>query len=91
MKASKIYRQYIWLTDIIYRSGGITLQELNDYWIKTELSEGIPMTRMTFNRHRTAIEEIFDINIECNRKGGYIWLLQKRWIISSLWLCQRNS
>lgn len=94
MKASKIFRQYIWLTDIIYRSGGITLQELNDYWIKTELSEGIPMTRMTFNRHRTAIEEIFDINIECNRKGGYIYYIEneeilknnslKHWMIDSL-------
>ena len=53
MKASKIFRQYIWLTDIIYRSGGITLQELNDYWIKTELSEGIPRRR-PWPAHRCA-------------------------------------
>lgn len=94
MKASKIFRQYIWLTDTIYRSNGITLQELNECWIKTELSEGIPMTRMTFNRHRAAIEEIFDINIECNRKGGYIYYIEneeilknnslKHWMIDSL-------
>lgn len=69
MKRSKILRQYIWLIDIISRSGGITLQELNERWIKTELSEGVAMTRLTFNRYRTAIEEIFGINIECQRKG----------------------
>lgn len=69
MKQSKILRQYIWLIDIISRSGGITLQELNERWIKTELSEGVAMTRLTFNRYRTAIEEIFGINIECQRKG----------------------
>lgn len=83
MKASKIFRQYIWLTDTIYRSGGITLQELNDRWVKTELSEGLPMTRMTFNRHRIAIEEIFDINIECQRKGGYTYYIENEEILKS--------
>lgn len=93
MKASKIFRQYVWITDTIYHSGGITLQELNERWVKTELSEGIPMTRLTFNRHRAAIEEIFDINIECRRKG-YQYFIEneeilksnslKHWMIDSL-------
>ena len=71
MKASEIFKQYIWLTDTIYRSGGISLKELNDRWIRTEMSGGLPMTRATFNRHKEAIEEIFDLCIECRRKGGY--------------------
>ena len=70
MKATKIFRQYIWLTSTIYHSSdGISLKEINERWVKTELSEGIPMTRLTFDRYRKAIEEIFDINIECKRKG----------------------
>lgn len=93
MKASKIFRQYVWITDTIYHSGGITLQELNERWVKTELSEGIPMTRLTFNRHRAAIEEIFDINIECRRKGYQYYIENeeilksnslKHWMIDSL-------
>ena len=94
MKASKIFRQYIWITDTIYHSGGITLQELNNRWVKTELSEGLPMTRLTFNRHRIAIEEIFDINIEGKKKGGYLYYIEneeilktnslKYWMIDSL-------
>ena len=82
MKQSKILRQYIWLIDIISRSGGITLQELNERWIKTELSEGVAMTRLTFNRYRTAIEEIFDINIECRRKG-YQYFIENDDILKS--------
>ena len=82
MKASKIFRQYVWITDTIYHSGGITLQELNERWVKTELSEGIPMTRLTFNRHRAAIEEIFDINIECRRKG-YQYYIENEEILKS--------
>lgn len=93
MKLSKIFRQYIWLTDTISRSGGITLQELNERWIKTELSEGVAMTRLTFNRYRTAIEEIFGINIECRRKGYQYYIENedilksnslKHWMIDSL-------
>ncbi|MBE6274024.1 MAG: WYL domain-containing protein [Bacteroides sp.] len=93
MKASKIFRQYVWITDTIYHSGGITLQELNERWVKTELSERIPMNRLTFNRHRAAIEEIFDINIECRRKGYQYYIENeeilksnslKHWMIDSL-------
>ncbi len=93
MKASKIFRQYVWITDTIYHSGGISLQELNERWVKTELSEGVPMTRLSFNRHRTAIEETFGINIECRRKGYQYYIENKEvlksnslkhWMIDSL-------
>ncbi len=35
------------------------------------MSEGIELARSTFNRHKDAIEDIFGIYIECNRKNGY--------------------
>lgn len=83
MKASEIFKQYIWLTDTIYRSGGITLQELNERWIKTEMSGGLPMTRTTFNRHKAAIEEIFDLCIECQRKGGYYYYIENEEVLKN--------
>jgi len=78
MKASEIFRQYIWLTDTIFRSSGITFQELNKRWIKTEMSGGLPMTRQTFNRHREAIQDMFGINIECQTKGGYYYYIENK-------------
>lgn len=75
MKLSDIFKQYIWLADTIYRAGNITLQELNDRWVKTEMSGGLPMNRITFNRHRISIEEIFGLCIECKRKGGYVYYI----------------
>ena len=83
MKASEIFKQYIWLTDTIYHSGGISLQELNERWIRTEMSGGVPMTRMTFNRHKMAIEEIFGINIECQRKGGYYYYIENEEVLKN--------
>ncbi len=35
------------------------------------MSEGVEMVRSTFNRHKDAIEDIFGIYIECDRKHGY--------------------
>ena len=58
MKPSGIFKQYIWLINTIHRAGKITLQELNNRWIQTEMSGGMPMNRITFNRHRLSIEEI---------------------------------
>ena len=83
MKASEIFKQYIWLTDTIYRSGGISLQELNERWVRTEMSGGLPMTRTTFNRHKEAIEEIFGLCIECQRKGGYYYYIENEEVLKN--------
>ena len=94
MKPSGIFKQYIWIINTIYRSKYITLQELNERWVQTEMSEGMPMNRITFNRHRAAIEEMFDISIECQRKGGYFYYIDneevfknnnlQHWLLDSL-------
>ena len=94
MKSSDIFKEYVWLIDIIYRSRGISLKELNKHWVRTEMSGGIPMSRLFFNRHRNAIENMFGINIECQRKGGYYYYIEDNdfmrnnsllhWMIDSL-------
>ena len=35
------------------------------------MSEGVELARATFNRHKDAIEDIFGIYIECDKKNGY--------------------
>ena len=35
------------------------------------MSEGIPLSRTTFNRHKDAIEDIFGIYIDCDKRDGY--------------------
>ena len=77
MKAPELFQLYNWFIDTIYRSGGISLKELNQRWIKTEISNGIPMSRTTFNRYKDSIEEMFGINIECRLKGGYQYYIEK--------------
>lgn len=83
MKPSVIFKQYIWIINTIYRSKSITLQELNERWMQTNMSGGLPMNRITFNRHRASIEEMFDISIECQRKGGYYYYIENEEILKN--------
>lgn len=83
MKPSVIFKQYIWIINTIYRSKSITLQELNERWMQTDMSGGLPMNRITFNRHRASIEEMFDISIECQRKGGYYYYIENEEILKN--------
>jgi hypothetical protein len=70
MKTPTLFREYIWLVNTIYKARAITLAEINRLWLKTEMSEGIPLSRTTFHRHRNAIEDIFGLIIDCNKKNG---------------------
>jgi len=58
--------RYIWLIDTIRRYGSITREKLNELWMQSPYSEGDPLPRRTFYNYRGAIEELFNINIECN-------------------------
>lgn len=71
MKASLLFKQYVWLVDTIRRAEHITLREINERWLRTEMSEGIPYSRTTFRRHRQEVEDMFGIIIECDNENRY--------------------
>lgn len=71
MKIPALFKEYIWLVNTIYRAKKISLVDLNDKWVETDMSGGVEMARTTFNRHKDAIQDIFGIYIECDRKNGY--------------------
>ena len=70
MKTPALFKEYIWLVNTIYHAKAITLTEINKRWVKTDMSGGVDLARATFNRHRDAIEDIFGIIIDCDRKNG---------------------
>ncbi|MDO4163515.1 MAG: WYL domain-containing protein [Bacteroides sp.] len=76
--AKDLFNRYIWLVDTIYRTGRITFEEINERWVRTEMSGGKEIPLRTFHNHRQAIEDVFDINIECNKKGGYYYYIENR-------------
>jgi len=45
MKASLLFKEYVWIVDTIRRAGHITLRQLNERWLDTTLSDGTPSCR----------------------------------------------
>ena len=94
MKSYALFQQYIWLVDTIHRAGKLTLEEINRRWLMTEMSEGLPIARSTFNRHRDAILDMFGVIIECDKKDGFRYYIDneevleedtiQNWMLSTL-------
>jgi WYL domain len=68
-KSSELFNRYIWLVDTIYNSGesGLTFEEINNKWLRNSMSDNIDLPLKTFHNHKAAIQEMFDVNITCNK------------------------
>ena len=75
MKPAFIFKRYTWLVETIRKAREISFQSLNEKWKETEMSEGLPLSRATFNRQRDAVLDMFGLVIECKRPGGYLYYL----------------
>ena len=63
---TELLKKYLWLVQTFIRAGerGLSLDEISDKW---ETRFGNSYSRRTFNNHRDAINDVFDIQIGCNR------------------------
>ena len=94
MKSYALFQQYIWLVKTIHKYRRLTLDEINEYWLDTDMSEGLPIARSTFNRHRDAILDMFGVIIECDKKDGFRYYIYnaevleeesiQNWMLSTL-------
>ena len=80
--------------DTIHKAGRITFAEIQEKWLRSDMSEGVELARSTFNRHKDAIQDMFGIYIECDRQNGYKYYIGndevlrddsvQNWILSTL-------
>ena len=73
---NNLLNKYVWLVETIYKAQRITFEEINERWIRNEISEGVELPLRTFHKWRIAIEELFGLIIECERKGGYHYYIE---------------
>lgn len=91
-----LLNKYIWLLDVIKRTGKITFEEINERWKRSVYSHGEEIPLRTFHRWRESIEMMFDININCDRKGGYYYYIEnesglngatfQQWLLDSFYI-----
>ena len=94
MKSYALFQQYIWLVNTIHKYSKLTLDEINQHWLDTDMSEGLPIARSTFNRHRDAILDMFGVIIDCDKKDGFRYYIYnaevleedsiQNWMLSTL-------
>ena len=69
--------RYIWLVDTLVRAGqrGLTFEEINDkYRYNDSISNGGEYALRTFHDHRKVVEELFGIEISCNRSDNRYYI-----------------
>lgn len=75
--AANLYGRYVWLVDTLKQYGKLTYEEINELWSESGLSYGNKdcLPKRTFHKHRDAIRDIFNIDIECENKGQYRYFI----------------
>lgn len=64
----ELYNRYVWLIDTIKRRGRITRGELNRRWQAASCNDdGSQLCRRTLFNYRRAIQQLFNITIECDQ------------------------
>lgn len=94
MKPAFIFHQYAWLVTTLRRRGRLTLGQINELWRDDEVSDGNPLSRSTFNRHRDAILNMFGVIVDCEKCAPYRYYIDnpevleedsvERWMLSTL-------
>ena len=82
MTIPSLFREYIWLIKTIKRAGRISFKEINERWLEEDISEGVEIARTTFVRHKRAIEEMFGISIECDKRHGSVYYIENEHVLS---------
>lgn len=83
----------IWLVDTINRNGKISFADINDKWRAGDKErKDIPLR--TFHNHRRDIEDMFDINIECEKSTNRYYVDDAEGLYNSklkMWLLNSFS
>lgn len=75
-RGPSLLSKYVWLIETIYRAKKISYLEINKRWLdNAKMSGGVDLPLRTFNNWRYAIQDIFGLIIDNERRGGYHYFI----------------
>ena len=80
---SKTFNRYIWLLNTLLQEKQITFDEISKRWESSCVGDGKPMPLRTFHQHRSAVEELFGVEIKCNASNGYRYYIANPEVLRS--------
>ena len=93
---SKTFNRYIWLLNTLLQYKQLSYEEINALWRECCLGDGASLPLRTFHQHKSAVEELFGIEIKCNPSNGYKYFISspdtlkndsiRKWLLNSFTL-----
>ena len=74
--------KYVWVIETIYRRRKISFKELNELWLRDEISRGAEIPKRTFDNWRYVIFDMFGIIISNENRGEYCYFIENEEDIS---------
>ena len=73
--AKNCFKSYIWLLETLQSRGHLTLRELQSLWLRSSVNdEQKELASRTFSNHTKSIEDIFGIEIACDRRDNTYYI-----------------
>lgn len=73
---SEIFNRYLWLIRTLMQFGRLSFKELDEKWMMSSVSNGKSLNIRTFHKYRNAVEELFGINILCEKCGEFRYYIE---------------
>lgn len=86
-RGQSLITKYVWVIETIYRRRKISFKELNELWLRDDISRGVDIPKRTFDNWRHVIWDMFLINIVNENRGEYRYYIENEEDISKNGLC----
>jgi hypothetical protein len=90
---SKTFNRYIWLLNTLLNEREISFDDISKLWRDSNIGAGNLLPLRTFHQHRSAVEELFGVEIKCNASNGYKYYISnpevlrndgtRKWLLNS--------
>ena len=70
-RGQSLITKYVWVIETIYRRRKISFKELNELWLRDDISRGVEIPKRTFDNWRYVISDMFGITIANENRGEY--------------------
>ena len=81
-RGQSLITKYVWVIETIYRRRKISFKELNELWLRDDISRGVDIPKRTFDNWRHVIWDMFLINIVNENRGEYRYYIENEEDIS---------
>ena len=70
-RGQSLISKYVWVIETIYRKQKISFKDLNELWLRDDISRGVEIPKRTFDNWRYVIWDMFGIDIVNENRGQY--------------------